>query len=66
VEKVGVYGACRDEQRAWFLENTEFGRAVVFGKEIEDDGRSEGDGCYDGVICRAVFMSLPLIPIKLV
>jgi hypothetical protein len=59
MEEVGVYGACGDEQRAWFLENTEFGLAVVFGEEIEDDGRSERDGCYDGVICRTIFMGLP-------
>jgi uncharacterized membrane protein YkvI len=64
MEKVSVYGACRDEQRAWFLENTKFGLAVVLGEEIEDDGRSEGDGCYDGVICRTIFMCLPLTLIK--
>jgi hypothetical protein len=32
----------------------------VFGEEIEDDGGAEGDGCYDGVVCRTVFMGLLL------
>lgn len=60
MEKFGVDGARGDEQGAWFLKDTDLCRSVVFGNEIEDDGRAEGDGRYDWVICRTIFMGLPL------